>query len=82
MKKYNNGLVKYITQKRQVSVVKFLNICRSVLNAFEIIHNAGYVYNNLKLENIMISGQKNGNFNVRLIDYKMATKYIINGRHI
>ena len=56
MQKYNLNMIQYFIQNKQVSVINLLKICKSVLKAFEIIHDAGYVYNNLKFENIMISG--------------------------
>lgn len=56
-----------------------------MLNIFEQIHRAGYVYNDLKLDNIMIQYGKKVNLqddscfkdvNICLIDFGFASQYI------
>ena len=53
-----------------------LNIITNLIIALEIVHNTGYVYNDLKLDNIMIDPHKNNDARVLLIDYGMATRYL------
>jgi tRNA A-37 threonylcarbamoyl transferase component Bud32 len=40
-----------------------------------MVHLAGYVYNDLKMENIMIENTGKDELRVLLIDYGYATKY-------
>lgn len=70
MKRYSMNLESYIVSKPSLSIIKLLQISKSVLQAFQINHNAGITFNDLKLQNIMISGRDD---NVNLIDYGMAT---------
>jgi serine/threonine protein kinase len=53
-----------------------------------MIHEAGYIYNDLKLDNIVIGDDKtlpnakHSLYKVRLIDFGMSTKYVIeDGSH-
>ena len=47
-----------------------------MLLTLRIIHEAGYVYNDIKLENIMVKPSKSGHdLKVVLIDFGMAQKY-------
>ena len=48
-----------------------------ILKKLELIHNAGYVYNDLRLRNIIIDEDS-----VKLIDYGNSLEYIDNdGKH-
>jgi len=49
-----------------------MQIGMKVLEAFEKIHSAGYSYNNLKLENVMIGnpeGTLDDGREIRLVDF-------------
>ena len=82
MKRYTINLEKYISKSQRISVTKFLEISKNILNAFQIIHNAGYVYNNLKLSNIMISERDDNKMKINLINFGIATPFLHKGKHI
>ena len=82
MKRYTINLEKYISKSQKISVIKFLEISKNILNAFQIIHNAGYVYNNLKLQNIMISEKSDNKMKINLINFGIATSFLHKGKHI
>ena len=56
------------------------------MEALQLVHDSGYTYNDLKLDNIMINQKKDGtkdDFEVVLIDYGFAKKYCDkNGDHL
>lgn len=77
----------------KLSKISVYNIGIQILNNLEIIHKAGYVYNDLKLDNIMFDFQAPllktytdsncfENIKMRLIDYGFVTKYTSKGKHI
>ena len=82
MKRYTINLEKYISKSQRISVTKFLEISKNILNAFQIIHNAGYVYNNLKLSNIMISERGDNKMKINLINFGISTPFLHKGKHI
>ena len=49
-----------------------------MVKALHCIHDTGYVYNNLRMENILIMKKKGGYLTeqVKLIDYSKAEKYL------
>lgn len=53
-----------------------------VVDCLEYIHDAGYIYNDLKEDNIMITEQGDDDFKVTLVDFGLVSKYIKNGHHI
>ena len=51
----------------------------SLLDSLSIIHNAGYIYNDLKLDNLVIGdapGSTDNLHKIRIIDYGFAKKYV------
>jgi serine/threonine protein kinase len=53
-------------------------IIKKLIEALQIVHEAGYVYNDIKLENVMIKQNKDetsSDLKVVLVDYGMAMKY-------
>ena len=55
MPRYGRDLFDYIyKEKVYLSAVSIFNMGQKLLDIFELIHNSGYVYNDLKLENIVI----------------------------
>ena len=64
--------------KTQLGLYELYSVVLGVINGLETIHAAGYTYNDLKLENIMLKGNK-----VKLIDFGFCQKYIdTDGNHI
>lgn len=53
-----------------------------MIDCLEYIHDAGYIYNDLKQDNIMITEQDDGKFLVTLVDFGLVSKYMKNGTHI
>ena len=53
-----------------------MKVVKNLVSALEIIHEAGYCYNDLKLDNVMIELRKNKEPRTVLIDYGMATRFI------
>lgn len=53
-----------------------------ILNIIQIIHKAGYVYNDMKPDNVTLGAHQPSPKDVRLIDFGAATSYLINGEHI
>mmetsp|Transcript_3306 Transcript_3306/g.5492 ORF Transcript_3306/g.5492 Transcript_3306/m.5492 type:complete len:146 (+) Transcript_3306:282-719(+) len=55
----------------------------SILTNLQLIHYAGYTYNDLKLDNILVGNSQGGELNkLRLIDFGFAAKYRkSDGRH-
>lgn len=66
-----------------------LQIGIQLLDAFKMVHESGYTYNDLKLDNVLIGdsqdipNSKQSLYKVRLIDFGLAKKYLLdNGQHI
>ena len=76
------NLENFILSHSQISLLNVIQICSGVLHAFKINHNAGYAFNDLKLQNIMISGKSHGQLKINLIDYGMASQFMQDGQHI
>jgi serine/threonine protein kinase len=88
MQRYGKNL-NYCLESRgyQISKESVFNLGLQLLNILEQIHSAGYVYNDLKLDNILLGhGQKlpadcsYGNcfedIDLTLVDFGFATRYI------
>ena len=67
-----------------------LDLGLTLITTFEAIHKCGLIYNDLKLDNILIgfnskvstSGSSFKNLDLHLIDFGFCSKYIKNGSHI
>ena len=71
IQKYETDLINFLHRKKtQSSTV--LEIVYQLIGAFELIHKCGYTYNDLKLENVMISKGEQGRIKVNLIDFGFA----------
>jgi len=60
-----------------------------LIEQMRIIHDAGYTYNDLKLDNILVGdckelpNYKRTLHNIRMIDFGLAKKYVDdNGKHV
>ena len=61
-------------------------IIKKLIEALQVVHEAGYVYNDIKLENIMIQKSKDESDidpKIVLVDFGMAMKYADeDGKHL
>lgn len=73
MHKYEQNLCDYFKQGRPITDI--LDICSQLISALQTLHETGHVYNDLKLENIMINQTKDQPPQVKLIDYGLISKY-------
>lgn len=98
MPRYGRNL--YDVVKSQGNILSRMSVFElglQLLNILELIHNSGYVYNDLKLENIVLGANdiepnllKNpldgvsGQFKINLIDFGLASKWldVETGKHI
>ena len=80
MKKYGTNLDDvFIQQEYNLSQKTILQIGIRILEIFEKVHATGYIYNDLKLDNIMIGNSDDdlmSSHEIRLIDFGFASKYI------
>ena len=54
-----------------------------MIQALQIIHESGVVYNDIKLENVMIAKQEKESISIKLIDFGLSTSYLDNtGAHL
>ena len=53
-----------------------LRIAQKVTEALELVHSAGYTYNDLKGENIMID-DSDGELKIHLIDFGFASPFLV-----
>ena len=68
-------MTKYMKDQRPLQKChSVLEIASQLLTSFRLTHKAGYVYNDLKPENIMISFES-GLPKVTLIDFGLATRF-------
>ena len=86
--RYGNNLENYFASINcRLSKISVASLGLSVLSCFEKVHKAGFVYNDLKLDNIMVGfGQKLPekyveddaflNSDINLIDFGFSTSYI------
>ena len=88
MPRYGKNL-NYCLQSRkfQISHESVFHIGLQLLDIFEIIHNAGYIYNDLKLDNILLGYEQKlpadctkgnciENISINLVDFGFSTRYI------
>lgn len=62
-----------------------------LIDILESIHEAGYIYNDLKLHNILVDYNASPDTSrdnifygqgIHLIDFGFVSKYVVNGEHI
>ena len=87
LQKYGNNLDNIFTQfNMQFSMKTICQIGIRLINIIQVIHEAGYVYNDMKLDNVLIGDHKNKEntkHDIRLIDFGFASKYQDkNGDHL
>ena len=75
MPKYDYTLEKLLDKVEDIRKLDFIfDVSRQLINCLQVVHKAGYVYNDLKPDNVMISFDANSQMKVSLIDYNLATK--------
>jgi serine/threonine protein kinase len=75
MAKHDVSLAKYLDMWETLSLHSITRIIIKLIQALEIIHGCGYVYNNLKFENILLR-QKHGKIKIYLVDYVNLSTYL------
>ena len=90
MPKYGKDIESYFqSQDKKISLASIVHLGIKVLEMLEVVHEAGYIYGDLKLDNILIGeGEdlpENGttptqnvfeNVQLNLIDFGFASKYL------
>ena len=63
---------------------KIYNIGNKTLSCLRKVHEAGYIFNDLKLENLLLDykAKLTPTSDIKLIDYGFCTKYLKKGKHI
>ena len=54
MKRYEMNLFQYFQKVKRVTTKEILFIVRQLIEGLEVVHETGFVYNDLKLDNIMV----------------------------
>ena len=58
-------------EKQRLERDRILDIISSLVNEIELVHRAGYVHNDIKLQNIVASYDSK----LKLVDFGFASKY-------
>lgn len=86
MDKYGDNLLNYYQKLHGFSKKTIFQLGIRLIDALERIHEAGYVFNDLKLDNVLIGNHKNSESSlhkIRLCDFGFALKYRDhNGKHL
>ena len=80
-------------QGKKLSLNSVVRLGIKVLDILEMVHNSGYIYGDLKLDNILAGHGENlptgsvdnsfSNISLNLIDFGFATKFVDNaGQHL
>ena len=87
MPRYGKTLEKYFEQQgRKWSRVSILSLGIRLIDLFEQVHSAGYTYNDLKLDNLLIGFQEKlphhytdddcfANCSINLLDFGCASRF-------
>ena len=79
MNKYGHNLEEYYGELERFSKKTIYQVGIKMINCLERIHEAGYTYNDLKLDNILIGDHKSSYSSlheIRLCDFGFAIRYI------
>ena len=84
MKKYECNLLQYVNaHENSLKLKQIASIIQQILLGLEIIHQSGYIHNDLKLENLMLQKRDRDGPRVLIIDYGFTTEYLDqNANHI
>ena len=96
MPRYGKNIDHYFEeQNKTLSNLSIYDLGLRLINIFQVIHSAGFTYNDLKLDNLLIGFENklpnnytNGScfedVDIHLVDYGFSTRYVSkkNGEHI
>lgn len=84
MPKYQLSLEQYFESANRPDIQQRLDIACQLLEIFKIVHKSGIIYNDLKLQNVMIDfDEKTNEPVVSLTDFGFASSYLkLHGEHI
>lgn len=90
MPRFGRNLETYFeNQNRVLSKASIFHLGRACIDLLEQIHNAGYVYNDLKLDNLLLDFKQSlparpsiyencfADVTINLVDYGFTTKYLM-----
>ena len=75
----------YLNKRNQAFSLKTVcQIGKRLIEMFECIHDLGLVYNDLKLDNILVGDKNQENLHqIKMIDFGLTTPYLdANGDHV
>lgn len=83
MPHYGTSLHQYfVSNKGTLSQSWVLQLGLKLLNILEKVHRAGVIFNDLKMDNIMIADQRNPLDHIVLIDFGLASMFKRRGKHL
>jgi len=82
MPKYKCNLQDYIDQSNKIDIDFIFKTGSRLLDAFELVHECGFTYNDLKPQNVMVHIKDGNTPSPILIDFGLVKKYLkSNGSH-
>ena len=81
MPKYSCDLEDYLKNVGNNDPGFIMKMGLQLVDAFEIVHQCGRTYNDVKPENVMVETDKEGHRHIVLIDFGLADRYIDNEKN-
>ncbi|KAG1651375.1 Serine/threonine-protein kinase VRK1 [Nymphon striatum] len=82
MERFGKDIQKMLSENnRKLPLKTIIMISLMVLDTLEYIHSKDYVHADIKASNLLIGHDKENQNRVYLVDFGLACKYIINGKH-
>jgi len=78
MRKYTVSLEKYLDKQKTLEKCQVLELAIQLVDILADVHQAGYTFNDLKPDNIMLNNDYDGKLRVTLVDFGFAKRYIDN----
>ena len=77
IQRYQSDLYDYFKNQTQIEELDVFDIVVQLIQAVQLLHEAGYVHNDIKLDNIMILGSKDQSImKIVLLDFGLASTYV------